>query len=599
MTMEATVVAATTTGRTTLSETDSSGEPGTDALWVDVTGRFRGVRRLLSFCVVLVGCLVPASAALAAPVGFTSAPVAAGGAPLDVAVGDLDGHNGPDLVAAVGEGVAVMLNNGNGTFGVPHFYPTGCQVYQVELADLGGSDNGNVLDGRLDAVVSCLDGGGNSEYLGRLAGDGSGGFGAAHMVPGLNFGPFPAPTPQDFALADVRGPGLPPVPVFTYLTQDVFHEPTFYRVLCVTYDWVNPICFSRETPQTGSPLIAGVVADARVFGTGGTKGIVDWGPFPEWHASTREIAPAPPTTAGNFYSLAIGDLAGDGPDILSAAGSCGCGYQDVAPAGTINVLYGNTAVGVPDQVGTKFPSAPGVTSIATGDFDLDGHEDVIGNSWSYSAPTATSTGAVFVQSGNGAGALGPPQMFPLSHTEGISRAPIRVADFDGNGGPDAVAIVSGQIEVLLNTQSKALAKPLSPLAGIKGLPKKVTVDKHGNLLLGTATNPPTASVDLTVLLPSGKAGKGKGKGKPRMLDLAKPKGKKKKKGTVIGHAKITIPAGKKKQLKVHLKKKALIKLKAGPLKVSLTVVAVATDGTKQTVTRPLTIKPPKAKKHHH
>ena len=103
-----------------------------------------------------------------------------------------------------------------------------------------------------------------------------------------------------------------------------------------------------------------------------------------------------------------------------------------------------------------------MTSIATGDFSVDGKEDLIGNSWSCDPATSpiVCTGAVFVQEGDGKGGLGPPQMFPLSHNEGFSRAPIRVADLDGNGGPDAVAIVGGQVQVLLNTQAKAVLKPL-------------------------------------------------------------------------------------------------------------------------------------------
>ena len=215
---------------------------------------------------------------------------------------------------------------------------------------------------------------------------------------------------------------------------------------------------------------------------------------------------------------------------------------------------------------------------------------MIGNSWSYDPATAVPTGAVFVQTGNGAGGLNPPQTFPLSHTEAFSRAPIRVADLDGNGSPDAVAIVGGQVQVLLNTQSKAVA--LNPFAGIKGLPKKAFVDKHGNLILGSATNPPTASVDLTVLLPSGKGG-----GKARAA-ASKPTGKHKgKKSKVIGHAKIKIPAGKKRPLKVHLKRSALAQLKKGKtLKAELKIIAIATDGNMQKKAQPLTIKPPKKAK---
>ena len=489
-----------------------------------------------------------------------------------------------------------MLNNGNGTFAAPRLFATGCYTVQVELADLGGLDDGNVLDGRLDAAVVCRVG--EQQYLGRLAGDGVGGFGAPHIVPELNAGPFNGGSPQEMALADLRGPGLPPVPIFTYMTQDVFHEPTFYRVLCFSYDWISRNCFGRDTPQVSQPLVAGNIADARVFTLGGAKGILDWGPLSAgWAASTRELAPGPPGATGQVaYSLAIGDLAGDGPDILSAAGSCGCGYQDVPASGVVDISYGN-AGGVPDQVGTKFPSAPGVTNIATGDFDLDGRNDLIGTNWYYDAAVATSTGAVFVQTGDGAGGLGAPQMFPLSHTEDRSRAPIRVADLDGNGGPDAVAIVGGQVQVLLNTQSKALVPPpsasLNPLAGIKGLPKKARVDKNGNLILGSATNPPTASVDLTVLLPVAKGG-------GKASAAARPKGKakgKSKKAKVIAHAKIKIPPSKKRLLKVHLKGSSLAQLKKGKaLKAKLKIVAVATDGTKKAKTQSLTIKPPKKAK---
>ena len=523
--------------------------------------------------------------------GFTTSALSVGGTPLDVAVGDLDGRNGPDIVTSLTDGsLAVQLNNGNGTFAAPHPYPAGCPAYQVELSDLVTTGLQNSLDGHLDAVIVCVQNSGDTQYLGRLAGDGLGGFGAPDLHPELNLGPFWTAGPQSLALANMRGPGLPPVPIFGRSNHVPLHNPEYWNALCATYDWATADCLNApEWPSIGPPLVAGEVAQARVFTFGGEKGILDFGADSTWHWSTRELAPDLPTTASNFKSLTIGDLGGDGPDIISASGSCGCGFKDVPAAGQVDVLYGTTAAGVPDQVGTKFASAPGVNSIATGDFNLDGHEDLIGNSWSYDPATTVSTGAVFVQEGNGAGALGAPQLFPLSHTEAFSRAPLRVADLDGNGGPDAVAIVGGQVQVLLNTQSRVALKALNPFSGIKGVPKVVRVDRKGNLLLGTATNPPTASVDLTVVLPTAKGGKASA--------AAKRKGGKGKKGKVIGHAKIKIPAGHKRALKVHLKASALSQLKKGrTLKTKLTIAAVATDGTKKTQTQALTIKPPKAKK---
>ena len=96
----------------------------------------RPIKRLLLFGLILAASLVPAGTA-GATVGFTSSALSVGGTPLDVAVGDLDGRNGPDIVTSLTDGsLAVQLNNGNGTFAAPHPYPAGCPAFQVELGDL-------------------------------------------------------------------------------------------------------------------------------------------------------------------------------------------------------------------------------------------------------------------------------------------------------------------------------------------------------------------------------------------------------------------------------------------------------------------------------
>src|SRR5690349_22384373 len=74
----------------------------------------------------------------------------------DVAVGDLDGKNGPDIVSSYEKGgLAVQLNDGSGHFGAPQLYPTPCDTVQVELADLGASNTNDALDGHLDAAIVC------------------------------------------------------------------------------------------------------------------------------------------------------------------------------------------------------------------------------------------------------------------------------------------------------------------------------------------------------------------------------------------------------------------------------------------------------------
>ena len=421
-----------------------------------------------------------------------------------------------------------------------------------------------------------------------MAGNGSGGFGTANVVTNLWEGAFNGGGPQDIALVQLRAPGLPPVPFFTYGTGS---SGGYQRLLCATYDWQQSTCGAGVNGEHPGPfLVAGVIADARLFTQGGAKGIYDWGFDPDWRASTRDAAVAPAGTGTAFHSITLGDLQGNGPDLMSSAGTCGCGYQDSPPGGAITVNYGDTATGVPDQHGTNFTSAPGVVSISTGDFDLDGHEDVIGSTYSYDAAANRVDNGYFVQAGDGSGGLGAPQTFTLTHVDGgFSRAPVRVADLDGNGGPDAVAIIGGQVQVLLNKASKTLTPPPggNPLNGIANLPKSAKFDSKGNLILGNATNPPTASVQLTL---SVKPTKGGGAAKLR------GKGGGKKKPIVVGKGNVSIPAGETRDLKVQLNKKGRKLAAKGSLKAALEIVAVGTDGTSQSDSRKVKIAPKKKPK---
>jgi hypothetical protein len=104
------------------------------------------------------------------------------------------------------------------------------------------------------------------------------------------------------------------------------------------------------------------------------------------------------------------------------------------------------------------------------------------------------------------------------------------------------------------------------------------------LALGKATNPPTAATTQTLTLPTGAA-------------RASAVGGKAKKPVVLGKGKTTVPSGKSAPLKLTLNSKARAKLAKGhSLKATLTVVATNAQGESQTVTREVTVKPPKPKK---
>jgi hypothetical protein len=101
--------------------------------------------------------------------------------------------------------------------------------------------------------------------------------------------------------------------------------------------------------------------------------------------------------------------------------------------------------------------------------------------------------------------------------------------------------------------------------------------------LGKATNPPTAATTQTLTLPTGAA-------------RASAVGGKAKKPVVLGKGKTVVPAGKSAPIKLKLNSKALAKLSRGhSLKATLTIVATNAQGESQTVTKSVTIKPPKRK----
>jgi len=102
--------------------------------------------------------------------------------------------------------------------------------------------------------------------------------------------------------------------------------------------------------------------------------------------------------------------------------------------------------------------------------------------------------------------------------------------------------------------------------------------------LGKATNPPTAATVQTLTLPTGAARASAAGGK-----AAKP--------LVLGKGKTTVPSGKSAPLKLTLNSKARARLAKGhPLKATLTIVATNAQGESQTVTKSVTVKPPKPKK---
>ena len=491
----------------------------------------------------------------------------------DLAVGDLDGRNGPDIVVAlVGGGLHVRLNNGDGTFGALIGAPS-CDARQVLIGDVTTTGADLAADGHPDAVVVCSDG-----TPARLAGDGAGHFGTQNASLALRNSGLLSDGQETIALARWRAPGLPPVLIYTAHGYSIPEGD--FDIFCASYDWGASagVC---DTPHLGAgPILAGEIDNAdfdEVFTFGGPLGILAFGiDAGVLNHSDRDMGAS---AANANHAMAIGDLEPDGrPDLVTA-------YGDTAGGG-VNVLHG-ASTGLASAAASRFASVPYLQKITIGDYDGDGRNDILG---------VAMDGHVAVQPGDGRGNVGAPRVVPiLGAGDNTSRMDLAGADVDRNGSADAIVLDRGRgkLEILRNLTPAyvppAPAPPVAPPAPVPAVPKpkppvpvnplpgglliSVTAGRDGAFVVGKAKNPPTAFVALTVTQRGATSSAAR------------------KKATKIASKTYKVPARRTVTLKLTLSKQARATLRRkGRIKATLKVVATGTDGTRKTSSRSLTIK---------
>ncbi|HEV3307081.1 MAG TPA: FG-GAP-like repeat-containing protein [Candidatus Sulfotelmatobacter sp.] len=166
---------------------------------------------------------------------------------------------------------------------------------------------------------------------------------------------------------------------------------------------------------------------------------------------------------GTFTQATVIPLTGQSPLAVVAADLRGVGKLDIvvaeADSESIGVLLGNGDGTFASEQTYFVPGAP--ISMAIADLNHDGHLDVVAGI--LPDPNIAASGAVVSLLGDGSGAFGAPLFEPYLNFGVQDPESIVVADFEGNGKPDAVVVDPGVGAVVYVNNGNGLLKEAQPI----------------------------------------------------------------------------------------------------------------------------------------
>jgi VCBS repeat-containing protein len=395
---------------------------------------------------LLVALLLAPSTGAQPPVQFDLPTyVSAGNSPVSVATGDFNSDNDPDLAVAnrFSSDVSVLLGGPDDSFTGPTSFPTGFFSNSVAVGDFDADQDPDL------AVANAFDG-----TVSVLLGDVDGGFsGPTNFDAGFPYvvvaGDFNQDGDSDLVVADHV---LGELSVLVGGPDGRFSGPT-----TVASGTGTAAVAVGEFNQDGDPdLAVGDYDTGRVLVLLGSSGTTFGGP-------TRVGTGVDP------ISVAVGEFNQDGdPDLAVAEES-----------GQVRVLLGSIGGGFAGPTAVLFGSQVqgGLSSVAVGDFNLDGDPDlVVGH---------RSGNQVRVLLGRPGGDFGAPNDVPT----GPLPASVAVADVNADGKPDLTTAhpTTNNVAVLLNTTVTNRAPTANPDAYSTAEDTTLTVPAPG--VLGNDSDP--------------------------------------------------------------------------------------------------------------
>ena len=413
-----------------------------------------------------------------APVSYSSGGYEA----TSVAIGDVNGDGHADLVVAnqcqsssnCNGAVSVLLGNGDGTFQAPVSYSSGgYYALSVAVGDVNG-------DGRADLVVAnWYQSNGINGSLGVLLGNGDGTFQSpvSYSSGGLYA--------YSVAIGDVNGDGHADLVVANECQSNGDCSSGAVSVLLGNGD---------GTFQSAASYSAGYDAYSVAIGDVNGDGHADLVVANQCQSSSNcngavsvllgngdgtFQAPVSYSSGGNdALSVAIGDVNGDGHADLVVANECQSNGD--CSSGAVSVLLGNGDGTFQAPVSYRSGGSE-ATSVAIGDVNGDGHADlVVANQCN----SDCSSGAVSVLLGNGDGTFQAPVSYSSGGYDALS---VAIGDVNGDGHADLAVANWAGVSVLLGNGDGSFQAAINTTIPVFGFGGLALADFNGDGKLDVAS----------------------------------------------------------------------------------------------------------------